>query len=794
MATITLPGLTSGIDTSSLITKLMTIESRRLSTYNAKKSSYATQKTALDTIRNKLSSLKTATNALSDVNNMNIFNTSSSDMDKLTISASSDANAGSHSIEINQLATTETWIQDTSTFSYKTDYVGSGTFIYTYNHQTRAINTVANETTLQDLVNLINNDTNNPGVTASLLSHGGKYHLMLSGRNAGEDYQISVDSKYTETWKAATSLTISSGTNARLTTKITALNQFTLNEGLQGGEKIIISGKNHFGIDLADKELALTVNTTVGQIIDAINEQFDGVATARFVNGQIVLTDHLSDTSSLKISLAYDPGEGDTDLALPTMAVSTEGGGTPTILPLGSFSQTQAAQSSQIKINGYPSSSTAEEQRLTLGSVANGGTFRLTYNGNTTADIAYDASTANIEAALEAAGISGITVGGDSLDENILGYTSFKFLSSAGDVRMLSIDTASLSFSDESSAIFTEYTKGNNGYLQRNSNSISDALSGITLTLKDVTEDDKPVKITISENTSTVSQSVQAVVSAYNSLITELKTYTEYDSTTKKLGILNTDMGISFIKSQSRNPFIGTAAGFIDSIDSFVKASDIGITFDGDGMMQLDTSIFSDAVKENFNGVLSLLGANKTSNNESGIIEFYSSSEKYTTAGTYDIEVDINDSHQITGVRIKLSTEAEYRTISNWNNNLVTGEMLFDDKGNPVYPEHSLQFTVDLTQSEGTYTSTLSVKQGIIGALNEFISTTLKTNSRLDISKSALDDKITAMEKKIEKEKKRLEAYKARLVDKYARLERIMTTLQQQMATVSQLSTMYSTS
>jgi len=253
-------------------------------------------------------------------------------------------------------------------------------------------------------------------------------------------------------------------------------------------------------------------------------------------------------------------------------------------------------------------------------------------------------------------------------------------------------------------------------------------------------------------------------------------------------------MGISFIKSQSRNPFIGTAAGFIDSIDSFVKASDIGITFDGDGMMQLDTSIFSDAVKENFNGVLSLLGANKTSNNESGIIEFYSSSEKYTTAGTYDIEVDINDSHQITGVRIKLSTEAEYRTISNWNNNLVTGEMLFDDKGNPVYPEHSLQFTVDLTQSEGTYTSTLSVKQGIIGALNEFISTTLKTNSRLDISKSALDDKITAMEKKIEKEKKRLEAYKARLVDKYARLERIMTTLQQQMATVSQLSTMYSTS
>ncbi len=791
MATITLPGLTTGLDTTSLITQLMNVESRRLATYNTKKSSYITQKTAMDTVRSKLSDLNTATNALADVKNMTIFNSSTSDSDKLTVSASSDANAGSHSVEINQLATTETWIQDESAFSYKTDYVGGGTFIYTYNHQTRAINTVANETTLQDLVNLINNDTNNPGVSASLLSHNGKYHLMLSGRNAGEDYQISVDSKYTEVWKAATSLTTSSGSNASLTTKITALNQFTLNGGLQGGEKIIISGKNHFGVDLADKELEITANTTVGHIIDAINEQFDGVATARFVNGQIVVTDHLSDTSSLEISLSYDAGVGDTDLALPTMAVSTEGGGTPTILSLGSFSQTQAAQSSQIKINGYPSSSTAEEQRLTLGSVATGGTFRLTYNGITTANINYNESTTNIEAALEAAGISGITVGEDRLDESSAGYTSFTFESTAGDVRMLSIDTTSLSFSGESSAIFTEYTRGNNGYLQRNSNSISDALSGVTLTLKDVTETNNPVKITISENTSTVSQSVQAVVSAYNSLITELKTYTEYDSETKRLGVLSTDMGISFIKSQSRDPFIGTAAGFIDSIDSFVQASDIGITIDGSGMMEFDTSIFSDAVKENFNGVLSLLGANKTSNNESGVVEFYASSEKYTTAGTYDIEVDINDSHQITGVRIKLSTESEFRTNSTWNDNLVTGEMLFDDKGDPVYPEHGLQFTVDLTQSEGTYTSTLSVKQGIIGALDEFIGTTLKTNSRLDISKSALDDKITAMEKKIENEERRLTAYKARLVDKYARLEKIMTMLQQQMATVGQLSAMY---
>jgi flagellar hook-associated protein 2 len=796
MATLTLPGLSSGIDTSVLITQLMTIESRRLATYQVKQKSYDAQITALEGVRTKVSALKSATTALADADNLDIFSTSSSDTDKLTISASSEANPGSHSIEVNQLATTETWIQDTSTFSYKTDYVGDGEFVYTYNHQSRAITTVEDETTLQDLVNLINNDSNNPGVTASLLYHGGKYHLMLSGREAGEDYQISVDSKYTEVWKSDTGFT-DGGANAGLTTKITELDQFTLNAGFKGDEKIIISGKNHFGTDLADKELDITANTTVGQLIDAINEQFDGVATARLVNGQIWLTDHNSDTSGLYISLDYDVGDGNTELIPPMMDVSTEGGGTPTITPLGSFSQTQSAQSSNIKIDGYPSTETPEEQRLTLGSVATyaeGAHFHLTYNGQTTEEIAYNASTGVIQAALEALSNvdeGDIVVEGDRLDQSSTGYTSFKFLSPAGDVQMISIDASELTFSDPEAetATFAETVKGSNGYIERNSNSISDALSGVTLNLHDVTETNTPVKITISRNTSTVSKKINTMVTAYNDLITELKTNTEYNSSTKKMGILSNDMGVSLIKSQSYNPFVGAAAGFIATIDSFVQASDIGLTFDGAGMIQFDSSIFNDAINEDFNSVLDLLGATKTSNNESGVIQFYAASEKYTTAGTYDIEVDINDSHQIEDVRIKLSTEpiSAFRSNSTWSNNLVTGIVTFDDNGDPVYPENGLQFTVDLTQLEDTYTSTISVKQGIVGALDEFIGKILETDGRLDISKDVLNEKSAAMEKKIENEQKRLDTYKQRLVDKYARLEKTLTMLQQQMGAISQI-------
>lgn len=67
------------------------------------------------------------------------------------------------------------------------------TFTYTYNGQERSIN-VSSGTTLTGLMNLINNDTQNSGITASILNDGtglaNAFHLVLSGQNTGAAYQI----------------------------------------------------------------------------------------------------------------------------------------------------------------------------------------------------------------------------------------------------------------------------------------------------------------------------------------------------------------------------------------------------------------------------------------------------------------------------------------------------------------------------------------------------------------------------------------------------------------------------
>ncbi len=794
MGVLRFPGLVTGIDTAALIKQLMIINSRRLATYQVRKTEHEAQTTALNELRSKITSLQSAASALSDADDLDIFRATSSDTDILTVGASSDTSPGSHSIEVYQLATTETWIQDISTFDYETDYVltddSDGVFIYSYNNVERTITAVKNVTTLEDFVNLINNDEDNPGVTASLLYQGGKYHLMLSGQESGEDYQISINTDTTEVWKPNTGLSYHTFTddeaNAGLATKITELDQFSGTLG--GSDKIIISGKNHSGTNLPNKELSITATTTVGHLIDAINEQFDGVATATLVNGQIWLTDHTSDLSGLYIDLNFT---GNATLNLPTMAVSTEGGGTPeslTSLASSSFIQTQNAQSSKTKIDGYPAAAVNEVQTLSIVGTPTTGTFKLTLNGETTVAIDYNAPATganSIEAALE--GLASVSAPDVACTDGPLpGDITITF---GGDLAGIDITNITVSDSTLDAGVVSviETTKGNDGWLDRNSNSIADALTGITLNLHDVTEVETPIKITISRNTGAVSSKINSMVSAYNALITELKSKTEYDAETKKMGILSNDIAVSFIKTQSRDPFIGIADGFVDTIDSFIQAFDIGLSIDGVGMMEFDTDEFNDAINEDFEDVLELLGATKSGNSSSTIVQFYGASDKYTTAGTYEIEVDIITGAIIDEVRIRLLGESTWRKPA-WPDNFVTCNNDFDEYGDPLYPENGLQFTIDPNQLEGTYAVTINVKQGIAGALEDLLNKMLEADGRLDTSVEILDDRIIAMERRIENEEARLTKVETRLILKYARLEKTLAMMQQQMGAVSVLS------
>ncbi len=788
MTTLRLPGLQSGIDTGTLVEQLMALERRTLNTYQSRKTLWEDRQEALSTLQSKLSNLRNAVRALSDADQLRAYTVSSSDTDYLTAEATNNAFEGNHTVVINQLATAERWVH-TAGKEYAEDYVGAGTFIYSYNHKETSITTTAT-TTLQDLVGLINNDANNPGVTAGLLYYNGAYHLVLNGNDAGSDYTVSVNASSTEVWKSGAAFTVGSD-NATLTTRITELDQFSWNGDTEfyGDEQIQITGTDHNGIAIAQVNLSVNSNTKLGHLIDEINDAFVGVAKARLENGKIVLTDSTAGASSLSIALTYDRGSGGTTLTPLGLSVTTEGGSTTANLAgftSSHFVQTQAAQNSLIQVDGYPwsGSTVAEVQTLSKTTKASGGTFTLTYDGQTTAAIDRSALTADIQSALEALSNvepGDITVSGARLRDD--GDTIFTFRSTAGDVSMISIDTTNLIPS--SGWTLSETTKGSAGYISRSSNTVDDVIYGVTLHLHDVT-DSSGEQLTLTRDIQSVKDKLGSLVTAYNAAVSFIKEKTGYNEVSKTAGVLMGDYVVSTMRYKFREPLIEQTAGFIEDIDSFLTPLDLGLKLDKDGILSLDTNKFDEAIAADYMGVLAVIGADKSGSSTSDIIKFYGAHSEYTTAGEYDVQVTVSG-RAITSAQIKLASESTYRSAT-YSGNIVTGNSAFDSNGDPLCAENALQLSVDLS-TNGTYTATVRVKQGFTGKIEDQIDRMLKaTTGSLVIDKERMDDQIEELDEKIELEEYRLTQRETRLIRKFAYLEKVLALLDSQIAAAGILS------
>ena len=674
MSTLRLPGLLTGIDTSQLIAQLMATERRTLNIYEERKSTWDGKKEALSTLESKLSNLRSSVRALSDANELRAFSSTSSDTDKVTAEASYNTFEGNHTVVVNQLASAERWVH-TAGIEYAEDYVGAGTFIYSYDHQETTLTTTAT-TTLEELAGLINNDANNPGVTASLLYYNKSYHLVLNGNDAGTDYAISVNASSTEVWQADSALTVGSD-NATLSTKITELDQFMGSLGT--GDKITITGKNHSGADITLVELTVTSNTKLTHLISEINDVFDGIAKATLVNGKIVLTDDLNGTSGLEIGLSFTQGTGSSaELTLPTEAEDwtvTQGGtpGTLRYFEPADFTETQSAQDSQIRVDGYPSGE----------------------------------------------------------------------------------------------------------WISRSSNTIDDVISGVTLHLHDTT-DETGEEITLTRDIQSVKDKLTSMVNAYNLAAVYIQEKTGFNNALKTAGVLMGDYVVSTIRSQIRTPLISQTSGFIEDTDNFLMPGQIGLEIDRDGVLNLDTNVFDEALAEDYMGVLALIGADKNGSSDSNTIQFYNASSNYTTAGNYDVEVVVSGG-AITSAKMKLSTESTWRDAT-YSGNIVTGDSTFDGNGDPVYPENALQLSIDLSQ-DNTFTATVRVKQGFTGAIEDALDNMLKvTTGSVQIDQKHVDNQIKEIQKKIELEEYRLTVREKRLITRFARLEKTLALIQNQMA------------
>jgi flagellar capping protein FliD len=286
--------------------------------------------------------------------------------------------------------------------------------------------------------------------------------------------------------------------------------------------------------------------------------------------------------------------------------------------------------------------------------------------------------------------------------------------------------------------------------------------------------------VNLTRDVESVKQKLTSMIDAYNAVMTFIKDKTAYTEETKTAGVLMSDSTVSSINNDMRMPLIRQTSGFVVDIDSFLMPGEIGLELDGEGVLSLDTSAFNEAIAEDYMAVLAIIGADKTGSSDSNTIQFYGASSKYTTGGTYDVQVTVSGG-AITSAEMKLATESTYRAAT-FSGNIVTGDSAFNSNGDAVYPENGLQLSVDLSQN-GTFTATVRVKQGFAGAMEDTLDRFLKsTTGWLTLDRESVKTQIKNLDERIAIEEDRLSQRETRLVAKYARLEKTLTLLQNQMS------------
>lgn len=211
MASISSPGIGSGLDINGLITTV--IEAERAPTtsrLDLKEATFQAQLTAYGSLKGALSSFNSALNSLSSISAFQSVSTSSLDPDVVTADADETAASSSYSIKVNNLAQAHTLV--TTGFSNITDVVGTGTVTFkfgttdyvaspeSYNSfvqnadkptQTVTIDTTNN--TLEGVRDAVNNA--DIGVSASVIYDGSNYRLTFTSTDSGaaNSMEVTVD-------------------------------------------------------------------------------------------------------------------------------------------------------------------------------------------------------------------------------------------------------------------------------------------------------------------------------------------------------------------------------------------------------------------------------------------------------------------------------------------------------------------------------------------------------------------------------------------------------------------------
>jgi flagellar hook-associated protein 2 len=618
-------GIGSGLDVDSLISKLMSAESAPLNNYDAKTAAYQQKLQAYGTVSAAVGTFQGALTSLNSSSTFSALTTTPSNTDVLTASASSGAVAGTYKVNVTQLAQSQSLVSGGKAST--SALIGSGAkTTLTFSFGTVSGGTFGASGTALGL------GVAASGIASGSLTINGTTIVTNGTTRSARDVAAAINDKAADT-----------GVTAKTTTATTSADLFKNfgSVGVTSGSYTLTVG----GVDLASAGAGETVDAA------AIDSSLASTATKNaLAAANITVTGSAAD-GTLQF-LAADGGNitvsesvsGDATGGIG-IAAGAENKGSSTTATAGVT--LSSADGSQILVGGNNPAAAG----FTAGSVGSFIGSGFTQDGAQNMGIvtldAKDQSLQGIRDAINKANI-GVTAtivsdGGDTpyhlvLTSNKTGANTTMKIGVAGvDGQAADANVAALMGYDPAGTQGLTQTSGaqdtkltmNGISVTSKSTTVTDAIQGVSLTVGGIGSS----SLTVAKDTSSVKESINAFVKAYNDLNSTIAKMTSYNADTKTGGLLQGDSSVRSIQTQLRRQLSATVEGLGGDLTNLTQ---VGITFDKDGSLTVDSTKLSDAMTNNFDDIGGLFAA-MGSASDSGIS--FDKSTAATKPGEYAINI-----------------------------------------------------------------------------------------------------------------------------------------------------------
>ncbi|MGX9717372.1 flagellar filament capping protein FliD [Janthinobacterium lividum] len=630
--TLSSPGIGNSIlDVNSIIEKLMTAESAPLAGYDKKTASYQAKLSALGTLSGAVGAFQTSLSGLSNSNNFRAVSAMPGDPLVFTATAGAKAVAGNYNINVSQLAQSQTLTS--AGYASKISTIGSGA-----------------KTTISFQLGKVAGGTfgmNGTALSGATLQNGiSNGSLTLNGTAIPTDSTIKSARALAEAINAKSSTTgvtataqpaassatlfagygnVATGADGTYALSVGGINIVTQGNGVAAGAGITgasldttLAGPNAISNALADANITVTGKAADGTLqftrADGTNIQIEEVVTGD-VKGGIGHASTATNTG-FNVTVASSITLSSTNGSPITVAGSNPAAAGLTAGTGGAYIGSGFTQDATQATGTVVIDSTNNSLQGIRDAINNAGL-------GVTASIVSDGSDKPHHLVLSSAK-SGAN---SSMKISLSGSDGQPADSALSD--LLSYDASGTQNLKQNSAAQNTMLSVNGIPITNTSNSIDSAIEGVTLNVLKVGSS----SLSVSKDTSTVKTSVTAFVKAYNDLNASIAKMTSYNAETKQAGVMLGDSTTQSIQSQLRKQLSTSISGLAGNLKTLDQ---VGITFQKDGSLVLDSAVLDKAISANFSDVAGLFSAlGKTTDSNVS----FTSSMAATKPGTYALNI-----------------------------------------------------------------------------------------------------------------------------------------------------------